>query len=342
MEQSTIGPDEPCYILAEAGVNHNGDIELAKELVNVAVEAGANAVKFQTFNTAQLVTERTETAGYQQRSGNIDQYEMLQSLELQPGEFRELREHCLDCGIEFLSTPYDARSVELLASLGVDRYKIASADLVNKPLLERAAETGSEIIISTGMATPEEIVRAVGWLNEAGAEQVAMLHCVSTYPADFDQLNMRFIQTLDNLFDVPVGYSDHTLGIEAPVVAVSLGATVIEKHFTLDRSMDGPDHEASLEPDELDAMVTAVRNAEESLGSAVKRRTTAERENAAVMRPSLHAAVDIAAGDSLTEENTSVKRPNDGLEPAALELVLGQAVQEHVTAGQPITRDILR
>lgn len=341
MDPAPIGPAHPCYVIAEAGVNHNGDLSLAKDLVDAAVTAGADAVKFQTFETDQLVTDRAETAEYQRRSGHETQSEMLRDLELDAEAFAELRAYCTGRGIEFLSTPYDRGSVDVLEALDLHRYKVASADIVNKPLLRRLAETGSQLIVSTGMATPEEILRALGWLAEFGVDDVVVLHCVSSYPAEFDTLDLRFVETLTTVLDCPVGYSDHTLGTEAPVAATALGATVVEKHFTLDRSMDGPDHEASLEPDELERMVTAIRNVEASMGSAIKHLSAGERDNAAVMRRSVHAATDIAAGEPLTAENTSLTRPNDGLEPAELERVLGTTVSEDVTAGDPITRDTL-
>lgn len=325
-------------IIAEAGVNHNGNPDLAHELVDAAAEAGADAVKFQTFDADRLATTDTDRPPYQEENRGSDQRELLSQLELDRSVFENLQTHCSERNIEFLSTPYGLESVQLLSSLGVERYKIASADIVNKPLLSKVGTTGKPVILSSGMATLEEIARALQWLAVDDVP-TTLLHCVSDYPASFDDLDLRFIETLDELFDVPVGYSDHTMGIEAPVAAVVCGAKVIEKHLTLDQSMDGPDHESSIEPDEFDRMVDSVRRIERGLGDAVKSVSDRERANAAVMRPSIHAGQPLEAGDSLTEDTVTVARPADGLEPSFLDRILGARVNSDIQAEEPITWD---
>lgn len=326
-----------CFIIAEAGVNHNGDIDTAREMIEVAVDAGVDAVKFQTFSVDRLVTRDAETAAYQKRSGEENQYEMLKRYELTPNEFEDVADYCRDQGVEFISTPYDRDSLGVLVDLGVDRVKIASADIINKPLLEAAARSGSQVILSTGMASVEEIAQAVDWVTRAGGGDVTVLHCVSEYPTDPEDLNLRFIETLDEVFDTTIGFSDHTLGLVAPVAAVALGARVIEKHFTLDSDMQGPDHEASLEPDELRQLVDAIRVGERSLGTRRKQITDEERANAQQMRPSLHAATDLSVGDRLEGDSIRLVRPADGLAPRFLEVVSGAVVRRNLSAGQPIT-----
>lgn len=329
-------PESKCMIIAEAGVNHNGDPETAHEMIDVAVEAGADAVKFQTFATERLVTRDVGVAEYQKRSGYANQYEMLSNLELEKGDWEALVEHCSRRDVEFISTPYDRGSVDLLESLDVNRIKIASADIVNKPLLRRVAESDCEIILSTGMASIEEIGQALDWIDRDETD-VTLLHCVSEYPTDPVDLNLRFIPTLDSIFGRPVGFSDHTVGLPAAVVAVALGARIVEKHFTLDTTMEGPDHEASIEPDEFSDLVSAVRVAEQSLGRPMKQVTETEEANATRMRPSLHLASDVTTGERLVEADLAVVRPADGLPPKYLDVVTGCPVKKDLSEGQPLT-----
>lgn len=328
---------DACFVIAEAGVNHNGRLDLARDLVDAAADAGADAVKFQTYTTERLVSRGTSTPTYQRRSGETDQYAMLERYELTPDEFASLADHCRDRDIEFVSTPYDLGSVELLTDLGVDRIKVASADIVNKPLLQRIGREDGQVILSTGMATVEETARALEWLREAGAADVATLHCVSEYPTELDDLNLRFMERLADVFDVPVGFSDHTLGLTAPTAAVALGATIIEKHLTLDTAMEGPDHEASLEPEEFERLVTRIRECERALGEPRNPLTDQERSNADRMRPSLHAATDLSEGDRLTDEAVAVVRPADGLPPLFYDRVTGAPLRRDLEAGDAIT-----
>lgn len=329
-------PEFQCKVIAEAGVNHNGDPETAHDMIDAAAEAGADAVKFQTFSTERLVTQEVEVTDYQKRSGYANQYEMLTDLELAESDWGALVEHCNRRDVEFISTPYDRGSVDLLESLGVNRIKIASADIVNKPLLRRVAETDCQIILSTGMASIEEIGQALEWIERKGTD-VTLLHCVSEYPTDPADLNLRFIPTLSAMFGHPVGFSDHTIGISAAVSAVALGGRIVEKHFTLDTTMEGPDHEASIEPDKLANLVSAVRVSEQSLGSQMKQVTETEQENANRMRPSLHLANEVTAGAQLVEKDLAVVRPADGLPPRYLEVVVGCTVNSDLSEGQPLT-----
>jgi N-acetylneuraminate synthase len=324
------------FIIAEAGVNHNGDVELAKKLIDAAKEAGADAIKFQTFTTEELVTKNTKKAEYQQRTKEKTQYEMLKALELGFDEFRELKKYCDNKGIEFISTPYDIKSVEFLNEIGVNRFKVASADLINKPLIEAIAKTEKQIILSTGMATLGEIERTISLINDFGNKDIILLHCTTSYPTPYDQVNMNVLHTLKKAFGLPVGYSDHTLGIEIPIMAVSMGAKVIEKHFTLDRTMEGPDHFASLEPDELKKMVEAIRNVEKAFGSERKEITGKEKENLFFMRRSIHASEDMKQGEIIKEKNTKIARPFDGIEPWFLEIILGKKIKSNVKKDEPI------
>jgi len=336
-----IGEGEPCFIIAEAGVNHNGDINLAKRLIDGAKEAGADAVKFQTFTADELVTRDAAKAGYQHRAKESKQYEMLQNLELSYDEFRELKKYCGDKGIEFMSTPYDIKSVAFLDGL-VNRFKIASADLINKPLIEAVARTKKQVILSAGMATLAEIERAISLINGLGNGNIILLHCTTSYPAPYDQVNMKVLPTLQSSFGLPVGYSDHTPGITIPIMAVSLGARVIEKHFALDRTMPGPDHFASLEPGELKEMVKAIRDVEFALGSSRKELTDEEKKNFFFMRRSLHAAADIAEGETIKESNIKIVRPFDAIEPWFLDNVLGRRAKAAIKKESPIRWEDLR
>lgn len=318
------------FIIAEAGINHNGDVELAKKLIDVAKETGADAVKFQTFHAEEIVSLRSRKANYQYRAKEKTQYEMLKNLELSFDEFRELKKYCDNRSIEFISTPYDIKSVEFLNEIGVNKFKVASADLINKSLIEAIAKTKKQIILSTGMATLGEIERTISLINDLGNKDIILLHCTTSYPTPYEQVNMNVLHTLKNAFGLPVGYSDHTLGMEIPIMAASMEAKVIEKHFTLDRTMEGPDHFASLEPDEFKKMVEAIRNVEKSFGSERKEITAEEKKNIFFMRRSIHASVDMKQGEIIKGNNIKITRPFDGIEPWVLDVILGKKIKVKV------------
>ncbi|MCR5651318.1 MAG: N-acetylneuraminate synthase [Lachnospiraceae bacterium] len=313
------------FIIAEAGVNHNGSFEFAKKLVDKAAEAGADCVKFQTFDPNNLVTKNADKADYQKETTgkNESQLEMLKKLTLDKDEFVELKDYCKKRGIIFLSTPFDVDSVVFLEILGCDRWKIPSGEITNYPYLVKIAKTGKPVIMSTGMSNIEEIRQAMDVLKQNGSGEISLLHCNTQYPTPYEDVNLRAMLTLKEEFGVTVGYSDHTPGIEVPIAAVAMGAQVIEKHFTLDRNMEGPDHKASLEPDELKAMVTSIRNIEKALGSSEKRVSESERGNIAIARKSIVARTTIKKGDILTEENITTKRPGTGISPMLWERVIG-------------------
>lgn len=315
-------------VIAEAGVNHNGSIELAKQLVDKAVEAGVDFIKFQTFKAANLVTKKARQAEYQKNNiggGDDSQYQMLKNLELTQEEHFELIEYCKQKGVRFFSTAFDFDSIEFLDSLHLGLWKIPSGEITNYPYIKKIAQKQGDVILSTGMSTSEDIQNAVDVLLKWGKtkDQITILHCNTEYPTPFEDVNLRAMLSIKEHFGTQVGYSDHTRGIEVPIAAVALGATVIEKHFTLDRNMPGPDHKASLEPDELKAMVSAIRNIEKALGSSEKKVTDSERKNIAVARKSIVAARNISEGEIFTEENLTVKRPGTGVSPMRWEEVLG-------------------
>lgn len=318
-------------VIAEAGVNHNGDIAIAKKLIEAAADAGADLVKFQTFVADKLVTGSASKADYQSRTTDAgeSQRAMLRRLELTPEMHRDLIEHCRSRGIGFFSTAFDLGSLDLLASLGSPMFKIPSGELTNLPYLRKVGAYGKPVILSTGMATLEEVKTAIAALEAAGAQRsdITVLHCTTEYPTPPADVNLRAMGTLRAECRVAVGYSDHTVGIEIPVAAVALGATVIEKHFTLDRSLPGPDHQASLEPAELKAMVAAIRNVEEALGDGVKRPSKGEASNARVARKSLVAAAAIRSGETFTESNLTVKRPGTGISPMRWDDVIGTSAK---------------
>ncbi len=338
-----IGPGEPCFIIAEAGVNHNGQRDLAKKLVDAADSAGADAVKFQTFRAERLVLADAPKAEYQVRTsgGEESQYEMLKRLELSEDDHRTLLEYCRQKGIVFLSTPFDEVSAEFLDELGVPLMKVGSGDLTNLPLLVHIAGTGRPMIISTGMATLEEVRTAVKAVRQVGNDQIVLLQCVTNYPADPADVNLRAMTTMREQFGVVVGYSDHTLGIEVSIAAVALGACVIEKHFTVNRALPGPDQRASLEPQELAALVSGIRKLEAALGDGVKRPADSEAEMITVARRSLTAAVDIPAGTMLTRAMIAVRRPATGLAPALLEQTIGRRATEDIRAGTSLQEEML-
>jgi N,N'-diacetyllegionaminate synthase len=314
------------FVIAEAGVNHNGSLEKAKELVDVAKDAGANAVKFQTFKSSKIVSKSANKAEYQKRNSDNQetQYAMLKKLELSFDEFVELNEYCKSKDIEFMSTAFDFDSIDFLNILEMGTWKIPSGDITNLPYLIKIAKLNKPVILSTGMSTMEDIRSAIKALKENGAPELTVLHCTTEYPAPFEDVNLNAMNTIKEEFDVNIGYSDHTEGIEVPIAAAALGATVIEKHFTLDRNMEGPDHKASLEPNELKAMVDSIRHIELALGNGIKQPAESEKKNMAVARKSIIARKDIKVGELFTEENLTVKRPGDGISPMKWFDVIGK------------------
>jgi N,N'-diacetyllegionaminate synthase len=327
-------------IIAEAGVNHNGDMELARRLIDVAAQAGADLVKFQTFNADRLVAAHAPKADYQkQTTGSTEtQHAMIRRLELSRAMHEELQAHCKSRAIGFFSTAFDLESIDLLLQLGLDRFKVPSGELTNLPYLRRIGSLGKPVILSTGMATLGEIEAALEVLERAGTprSRITVLHCNTEYPTPMCDVNLRAMCTIREAFDVAVGYSDHTAGIEVAIAAVALGATVIEKHFTLDRSLPGPDHQASLEPPELVAMVAAIRNIELSMGDGIKRPSASESRNKPIARRSIVAAVPIRAGDVFSAANLAVKRPGTGLSPMLWDEVLGQTAARDFAADELI------
>ena len=312
------------YIIAEAGVNHNGDINLAYQLVDAAKAAGVDCIKFQTFKSENLVSHTAQKAEYQKAAtGDSSQQDMLKQLELSFDEFVSLKEYCDRKGICFLSTPFDFESIEFLNSIEMPFWKIPSGEVTNYPYLVALAKTGKPVVMSTGMCEMQEIEDAITVLRENGTSEIKLLHCNTEYPTPYEDVNLRAMKALRDAFGVEVGYSDHTKGIEVPIAAVAMGAAVIEKHFTLDRNMEGPDHKASLEPQELKQMVDSIRHIEAALGSGDKKPSPSEKKNMAVARKSIVAAARIKAGDILTEENITVKRPGNGICPMRWKEVLG-------------------
>ena len=315
-------------IIAEAGVNHNGDIEMAKKLIDVAAEAGADLVKFQTFNADRLVTESASKADYQKLSGdgNESQHTMLRNLELTKAMHHELIAHCALRGIGFFSTGFDLESIDMLVSFGQELFKIPSGEITNLPYLKHIGKLGKEVILSTGMSSMDEIESAINAIEKSGTprERITVLHCTTAYPAPMIDVNLHAMQTIHTKFGVNVGYSDHTLGIEISLAAVALGATVIEKHFTLDRTLLGPDHKASLEPGELKTMVDGIRNIEVALGDGVKRIMPSEVSNLGVIRKSIVASREIKKDELFSTHNLATKRAGKGISPMQWEDVLGK------------------
>jgi N,N'-diacetyllegionaminate synthase len=319
---------KPIRVIAEAGVNHNGNLAFAKQLIDVAAEAGADLVKFQTFSADRLTTRATPKADYQSQStgNNESQYEMLRRLELSVEMHRELIAHCQARNIGFFSTGFDIESVDLLVTLGQDLLKIPSGEITNLPYLRHIGHFNKAVILSTGMATLGEVEAAIDTLEYAGTPRTNMtiLHCTTEYPAPMAEVNLRAMQSMQAAFGVSVGYSDHTVGIEVAIAAVAIGATLIEKHFTLDRNLPGPDHQASLEPAELKTMVAAIRNIEVALGDGIKRVTQSEAKNKSVVRKSLVASRKIQAGEILSAANITTKRPGTGISPMRWDEIVGR------------------
>ena len=315
------------FIIAEAGVNHNGSLEIAKKMIDVAVDAGADAVKFQTFKAEKLVCRNAQKAEYQKKTTdkNESQFEMIKKLELDLNAHRELIMHCTERGIVFLSTPFDLDSIHLLHELGLEIFKIPSGEITNLPYLKEIGTLKKKVIMSTGMANLKEVEGALDVLTQAGTalEDITVLHCNTEYPTPFKDVNLLAMLTIQEAFKVKVGYSDHTLGIEVPIAAVALGAKVIEKHFTLGKNMQGPDHKTSLVPEELNGMVKAIRNIEKALGSGIKQPSHSELKNKSVARKSIIAVKSIKKGEVFTSENITAKRPGIGISPLEWDRVIG-------------------
>ncbi len=325
----------PVFVIAEAGVNHNGDVGLALRLCDAARATGADAVKFQTFRARDLVVPGAPTAEYQARqTGAQDQYAMLEALELSEDQHRQIKTHCDAIGIEFFSTPFSVEAVDMLVRLGVKRLKLSSGELTHRRLVQHAAATGLPLLLSTGMATMDETREALAWVREARGHlrDVTVFHCTSAYPAPPEALNLSAIPAMQRDLGVAIGYSDHSAGIEAALAAVALGATVIEKHITVDRTLPGPDHSASLEPGEFTQMVTGIRRVAAMRGDGAKAPTPAERDTARVARRSVAAARDIPAGTLITEDMLVCRRPATGIAPRDIGLVAGARAREAIAA----------
>ena len=335
--------EKRAYIIAEAGVNHNGSLDIARGLVDAAKLCGADAVKFQTFRTERLVTRDAEKAQYQKRtsSGGDSQFDMLKKLELSEDNFRVLFAHCNKIGIEFLSSPFDEESADLLDSLGMATFKIPSGEITNHPLLKHVAQRGKPVILSTGMSTLGEVEEAVGIFNAYGTPHLTLLHCVTEYPAPYGETNLNAMITLRTAFGLDIGYSDHTPGIEIPLAAVALGAIVIEKHFTLDNEMDGPDHRASLNPDDFGRMVLAIRNVEQAMGDGIKRPAPCELQNIGIARKSIVAAETIKKGGIISLDKLSIKRPGYGIQPKDINKLVGLRSNRTISKDEVLTWDDL-
>ena len=338
-----VGAGHPCFVIAEAGVNHDGQLELARQLVDAAVSAGADAVKFQTFDPDQLATAEAPKAAYQVRAGSDfeSQLEMLRKLTLSKDDHEALAGYCESRRILFLSTPFDDGSADLLYAMGLAAFKISSGDLTNLPFLERVAGFGRPVLLSTGMATESEVADAVTAIGRTGNTELALLHCVSNYPARPADVNLRAMDTLAKRFSVPVGFSDHTMGLDVALAAVALGACVLEKHLTLDRRRPGPDHQASLEPHEFAQLMLGVRHIEAAMGHGRKEPAASELEVARVARKSVVAAQDLPAGTVLTDALLAVRRPGTGLPPSQRRALIGRRTARAIAAGALLAEDML-
>ena len=331
------------FIIAEAGINHNGNMDIAKRLVDVAVHSGADAIKFQTFRTESLLTKDAPKAEYQRKNtgSGESQFEMLKAVELSEEQHLEILKYCQKRKVVFISTPFDEHSADLLEQMDVPLFKVPSGEITNLPFLEHIARKGRPMIISTGMSFLEEVKAAVRSSKSAGCSDIALLHCVSNYPTEIEDVNLKAMRTMEEDFRLPVGFSDHTTGNEAALAAVALGAQIIEKHFTLDKNLPGPDHKASLAPGDLTCFVESIRNVEAALGDGVKRPVASELSTRKMARKSLVFRSAFPAGTVLTEEHTTAKRPNNGLSPGCLVNVLGRRLLCNVDVDQPVSLDIL-
>lgn len=327
------------FIIAEAGVNHNGDVKLAYKLCDAAKEAGVNAVKFQTWKTEKIVTKSAALAEYQENNisdKGASQYEMLKQLELSYDEFVEVRDYCNQIGIQFLSTPDTEEDMDFLLGLGISVLKIGSGEVTNIPFLRAVGKRRKKVILSTGMSTLADVEKAYNTLMESGAKEVALLHCTTNYPCPYNEVNLQAMQTLKAAFKCQVGYSDHTLGIEVPIAAVAMGAEIIEKHFTLDKNMEGPDHKASLDPQELKQMVISIRNIENAMGDGIKRPNASEQKNAEVVLKRIIAKKQIRKGDILGVDNLALLRSSEGLPAKYWDLIAGKAANREYKDDEPI------
>ncbi len=328
------------FIIAEAGVNHNGSIDNAYRLIDVAVESGANAVKFQTFRAESLVSKSAKKADYQKQTTNESesQFEMIKKLELDVDTHKKLIKYCNEKNIIFLSSPFDHDSIDLLSELGLKIFKIPSGEITNLPYLRRIGALGKQLILSTGMSTLKEVEDALTILVNSGTkrENITILHANTMYPTPMLDVNLNAMQTIQKAFNIAVGYSDHTLGIEVDIAAATMGASIIEKHFTLDKTMKGPDHKASLEPEELKAMIVAIRNIEKALGDGIKMPSSSEKPNIAVARKSIVANQTIKVGEIFTEENIIVKRPGNGISPMKWDEIIGSVADKDYQADELI------
>lgn len=326
------------FVIAEAGVNHNGDIKIAKQLIDAASDAGADAVKFQTFQADSLVCRTARKANYQLETTDRaeTQYDMLKKLELTQQMHQELMEYCVAKNIMFLSTPFDLASIELLSELGIQIYKIPSGEITNLPYLREIAKQHKKIVLSTGMSNMEEVKTAVKVLKIYGAGDITLLHCNTQYPTPISDVNLLAMVKMQEETGLPVGYSDHTQGIEIPIAATALGATVIEKHFTMDKNMEGPDHKASLEPQELKQMIAGIRKIEIALGSKMKQASASEMANVAIVRKSIVAATSIKKGEKYTEKNLTTKRPATGINPMLWDEIIGRVANKDYEADEII------
>ncbi|HEY0655316.1 MAG TPA: N-acetylneuraminate synthase [Chryseosolibacter sp.] len=335
-------------IIAEAGVNHNGSMEFARQLIDIASDAGADYVKFQTFKTEKLVSIRAEKASYQMKNMKSDhdakQFGMLKKLELSEDNFRELKRYCSKKKIKFLSTGFDLSSLEFLNRLGIDFFKIPSGEATNLPYLKKVASFGKPIVLSTGMCTMGDIENAIQVLVENGIKRkaISVLHCNTEYPTPLEDVNLKAISSIHAAFRVDVGYSDHTAGTVIPIAAVAAGATIIEKHFTIDRAMDGPDHKASLNPQELKYMVSAIRAVEKALGDGVKRPSRSELKNLVIARKSIHLSRDLKKGEVIKESDIEMLRPGDGITPMEASRVIGKSLNRSRKKGYKLTYSDLK
>jgi N,N'-diacetyllegionaminate synthase len=321
---------EHIFIIAEAGVNHNGNIDIARKMIDAAVEFKADAIKFQTFKAEYVISKYAQKAEYQKQTTGVEesQLEMVKKLEFTHDEFRDLKGYCSKKGVLFLSTPFDFVSIDFLQSINISMLKVPSGEITNLPYLIKIAQTGKPVILSTGMSTLGEVRAAIEILRRNGSSEITLLHCNTEYPTPYEDVNLNAMLTMQRELGLQVGYSDHTPGIEVSVAAVSLGAVVIEKHFTLDKNMEGPDHKASLEPDEFAVMVRAIRNVEKALGSGEKKPSPSEIKNMNIARKSIVAARDIVKGEQFTEDNLTVKRPGDGVSPMKWFEILGTTAKK--------------
>ena len=344
IKNKLIGEGQPTFIIAEAGINHKGNPNQAKKMINIAVEIGADAVKFQTFKAKEIVTKKAPKAHYQQsiKDPHESQYQMLKKAEFTEEEWFELADFARDVDIIFFSKPSYEDAVDILVKMGVPTIKIGSGDITYITLLRRVAKTGLPIILSTGMSTLSEVEDAVNTIYAEGNKELILLHCVSNYPSAYEDTNLRAMATLKQAFQVPVGYSDHSLGIVVPIVAVSLGASVIEKHFTLDRTLPGPDHKASIEPNEFERMIKSIRTVEKALGSPIKKPVKAEIEMRKVSRKSIVANVDILEGTVITNNILTFKRPATGLSQKFLDMIIGRRARVDIKKDEIITMEMIQ